>query len=542
MSEANSLVTSEGQDTFLSMGMPGSLNFRGLTSVKVKVKSNTMMDYVYKNQSNLCKFDLETDKPSYPGYCSNLWDKYSYLGMSNVLITRYLSKDKLHVVATGAPREDLYGVVHLFTLMYDVSFGPVMKHLNQTLRGHQRGSYFGFSLAACDLNGDKSADLIVGAPYYSKSKYEPNAGAVYIYINHKTRGFTNEYVFNYTGRVRSLFGNSIASIGDIDKDGLTDFAVGAPFETNSDHNDETKSLSSTGAVYIFRGSTIPEKIKLSQKIFASMLRPPAGMLTGSSLPLLRGFGYSLSGGLDMDNNKYPDLLVGALNSNAVLVLRTKPIVNLNAYLSNSESLQEIDGYKKSCSLNDQTNAACFHLDVCFKLVEPTMYNQLLESNAYRHPIFVYQLEAEMNTTSSKKKRDGSFADTDELDSLSNVDTPSTIKPASNPGSSMPGVSTQPISASPVATYSRVYFNQTGTNYLNGSFKFNAASTNGEYCSRFHVLIKNENFDFLSPIKFYLSYDIEDEQPNQRAINLEEINNHPIVHQDLNKHTFEVRNL
>ena len=45
---------------------------------------------------------------------------------------------------------------------------------------------------------------------------------------------------------RSRFGSSIANLGDLQKDGFEDFAVGAPYEL---HNDQY-----IGAVYIYRGS------------------------------------------------------------------------------------------------------------------------------------------------------------------------------------------------------------------------------------------------------------------------------------------------
>ena len=122
------------------------------------------------------------------GYCPNLWDKHSYLGMSHAIIRRYLpiANSKSYVIASGAPRESLFGVVRFFSIMFDVSFGQVTKLLDVVLRGPQKGAYFGFSMAALDLNGDKHEDLIVGAPYYSR-KFEPNVGAVYIYQNHKNK-------------------------------------------------------------------------------------------------------------------------------------------------------------------------------------------------------------------------------------------------------------------------------------------------------------------------------------------------------------------
>ena len=35
-------------------------------------------------------------------------------------------------------------------------------------------------------------------------------------------------------------------------------------------------------------------------------------------PNMKGFGLSLSGDVDIDNNKYPDLLVGTLKDQAIL--------------------------------------------------------------------------------------------------------------------------------------------------------------------------------------------------------------------------------
>ncbi len=185
MIEDQTLLPSSSIDTYLSYGMPGALNFRGLVGVKAIGKASSS-EYLYKNRTNLCKFDIETDEPTYDGYCSNLWEKHSYMGMSHVIIRRYLNRDKYNLVASGAPRENLYGVVRFFTNMFDVSFGQVTRLLNLTIVGPQKGAYFGFSMAACDLNGDKSEDLIVGAPYFSR-KYEPNAGAVYIYTNNKAK-------------------------------------------------------------------------------------------------------------------------------------------------------------------------------------------------------------------------------------------------------------------------------------------------------------------------------------------------------------------
>ena len=106
--------------------------------------------------------------------------------MSHVIIRRYLNNPKLSLIVSGAPREQLYGMARFMTIMFDVSFGQVTKLLNFTIKGEHKGAYFGYSMTACDLNGDRADDLIIGAPYYSK-KQEPNIGAIYIYMNGKFR-------------------------------------------------------------------------------------------------------------------------------------------------------------------------------------------------------------------------------------------------------------------------------------------------------------------------------------------------------------------
>lgn len=55
-------------------------------------------------------------------------------------------------------------------------------------------------------------------------------------------------------------------------------------------------------------------------------------------PPISTFGWSLSGGMDMDNNLYPDLLVGAYLSNTAILLKWGPetfteveFLNLNSF-------------------------------------------------------------------------------------------------------------------------------------------------------------------------------------------------------------------
>uniref|UniRef100_A0A8C3PJ47 Integrin subunit alpha 3 n=1 Tax=Calidris pygmaea TaxID=425635 RepID=A0A8C3PJ47_9CHAR len=126
-------------------------------------------------------------------------------------------------------------------------------------------------------------DLVVGAPYYFERKQEVG-GAVYVYMN-EVGGFQLNPSLVLTGPSYSAFGFAVASIGDINQDGFQDIAVGAPFE-------------GPGKVYIYHSSAEGLQDKPRQVISGSDLGPAS----------MRTFGYSLSGGLDVDGNSYPDLL------------------------------------------------------------------------------------------------------------------------------------------------------------------------------------------------------------------------------------------
>lgn len=64
-------------------------------------------------------------------------------------------------------------------------------------------------------------------------------------------------------------------------------------------------------------------------------------------------GYSLSGGLDMDDNGYPDLLIGAYESDKAFFYRTRQIVDIKVDVF-GEELKNINVTRKGCKA-DPTN-------------------------------------------------------------------------------------------------------------------------------------------------------------------------------------------
>lgn len=71
---------------------------------------------------------------------------------------------------------------------------------------------------------------------------------------------------------------------------------------------------------------------------------------------VRTLGYSLSGNkLDLDENGYPDLISGAYDSDMAILIRARPIININISVGDSEELSNIDPTKRGCMTNNTSS-------------------------------------------------------------------------------------------------------------------------------------------------------------------------------------------
>jgi len=52
--------------------------------------------------------------------------------------------------------------------------------------------------------------------------------------------------------------------------------------------------------------------------------------------------------VDVDNNGYPDLLVGAYESDEIILLRARPIINITTEIIPETALKNIDPNKRGC--------------------------------------------------------------------------------------------------------------------------------------------------------------------------------------------------
>ncbi|XP_029467169.1 integrin alpha-E isoform X3 [Rhinatrema bivittatum] len=228
--------------------------------------------------------------------------KYGYLGYSVAVVQG--KQGPLYV--SGAPRHSNKGKVLVFekdTTTY---------HLLPYLEGEQVGSYFGSELCPLDVDNDGMTDyLLVAAPFYHIRGEE---GRVYVYRFDKQDTFT--FVKNLGGLQQysfARFGFALASIGDINRDGYSDVAVGAPLEGHLLDPD------SFGSIYIYNTDTRGIMDSFSQRIKAADIDSK-----------LRYFGQSIDGGLDLTRDGLIDITVGSFGK--ICVLRSRPVIKLKAEL------------------------------------------------------------------------------------------------------------------------------------------------------------------------------------------------------------------
>ncbi|XP_034951928.1 integrin alpha-PS2 isoform X2 [Chelonus insularis] len=221
---------------------------------------------------------------------------------------------------------------------------------HQNITGEQMGAYFGYALASGDIDGDGLDDLIVGAPMYTipdNPEMNIETGRIYIFYG-KGPDKYRQFVTRDGESNRGRFGLSLASLGDVDRDGYGDFAVGAPYA----------GPEGRGAVYIYHGSHEGVLDVYSQVIHAEDLSNN-----------VRTFGFSIAGGLDLDGNRYPDMVVGSYESGTAMFFRSRPVIKMvpqDTFVEFGSSSKLISLDDKECTLSDTTRVTCLPLKACFK--------------------------------------------------------------------------------------------------------------------------------------------------------------------------------
>ncbi|KAM6963465.1 integrin alpha-M-like [Tautogolabrus adspersus] len=254
----------------------------------------------------------------------------SYLGYS--IAVAKTTRGSLTIV--GAPRHGHVGAVMA------VQENNAAQMIDPTKYQFQSGEYFGAEVCAMKLDRDTYTDLIlISAPMYVDDDRE---GRVYVCSLTGLKvdcHLDSPLVLRGAESDKGRFGSSLAVLPDLNTDGLSDLAVGAPLENDM-----------KGSIYLFHGEGGQRGINpdFSQRITGSEVQ--SGLMF---------FGMSISqSSFDHSGDRLPDLAVGSKGS--VVLLRSKPIVMVEAtvtYNPNQVSTQNSD-----CSAQLRNTATiCFFM-------------------------------------------------------------------------------------------------------------------------------------------------------------------------------------
>jgi hypothetical protein len=149
-----------------------------------------------------------------------------------------------------------------------------------TVTTNQLGANLGYSVASAgDVNGDRYSDVVVGAPGWNSQ------GAALVYLG-AGGGLTPTPAFTYVGTVGGVLGWSVASAGDVNRDGYADIVVGDPAVTSG---------FAAGRVLVFSGSA------------AGIVATPR-IINGTTPD--GGLGHSVSSAGDVNGDGYSDIVAG----------------------------------------------------------------------------------------------------------------------------------------------------------------------------------------------------------------------------------------
>ena len=300
----------------------------GIVSNTIQISSNTL------NGPSLSNFD--------------------YFGTSIANIGD-LNNDGTYDIAVGAPLDDAgdtnSGTIHIMFMNSNGTASDTVEINSNTTNGPDLNNddEFGSSIANIgDLNGDGVSDIAVGAPLDDAG--DTNSGTIHIIFmnSNGTVSGTIEINSNTTNgpdlNNDDRFGSSIANIGDLNGDGVSDIAVGAPFDDAGGSN--------RGAIHIiFMNSdgTASDTVEINDTV------ANGPVLANNDL-----FGISIANIGDLNGDGTSDIAVGAygddgsgssigaihimfMNSNGTV----SDTIEINDDTANGPDLYDIDEFGSS---------------------------------------------------------------------------------------------------------------------------------------------------------------------------------------------------
>ena len=191
---------------------------------------------------------------------------------------RDLNNDGYNEILIGAPNEDLNHINAGSARVFSGKDGSLLQVLPGDGKEWHHGSGVG---AAGDIDKDGTDDIIVGMKPSGKTGLGPGGGARVF------SGRTSKVLYFFAGdTLDDKFGQSVAGVGDVNRDGWNDIIIGAP-------------------------GTYRKNIKGYARVHSGKDGTTLHVLHGT--PSIKGdrFGFAVNGAGDINGDGYDDLLVGA---------------------------------------------------------------------------------------------------------------------------------------------------------------------------------------------------------------------------------------
>ncbi len=204
-----------------------------------------------------------------------------------------LNNDGYDDVIVGVPRYKNGQVDEGAAFIYYSSSNGINPNVYTILESDIVNAQFGYTVAAAgDINGDGSADIVIGAPQYDQAPLSGFRGRFYVYKG-TPGGLTTTPSEIIDGSTPQAFlGEVLSSAGDVNGDGYDDVVAG--------EWDSPSQFSNHGIVWIYYGSPFG-------------LSGMAPTMLERSIP--NGiFGRSASGAGDVNGDGFDDVLVGSIQS------------------------------------------------------------------------------------------------------------------------------------------------------------------------------------------------------------------------------------
>ncbi len=232
---ANGPDLNNGDNFGSSIANIGDLNGDGILDIAVGALSGEAIHVMLMNRNGTVSSTIEINALTEHGPIITSGDRFG-VSIANI---DDLNGDGISDIAVGAYYDDTNGTnrgtIHVLFMNSDASVSSTIEINDSTANGPTLvdHDYFGSSIENIgDLNGDGILDIAVGAS--NDDAGGTDSGTIHVLFMNSDASVSNTIEINNNtanGPVLNYvdnFGSSITNIGDLNNDGISDIAVGAP--------------------------------------------------------------------------------------------------------------------------------------------------------------------------------------------------------------------------------------------------------------------------------------------------------------------------